>query len=157
MGVVEDEPRSDSRAASASRPSGAASPSTENTVSETRTAGPRWAPSALRTASGSACATTWVVPRASRQPSISEAWLPASETSREPCGASAVTAARLAAYPVAKTRAASKPQNAASSPSSVVCSSVVPVTRREPVAPAPQTRAASAADRVISGWRARPR
>ncbi len=37
------------------------------------------------TASGSACGTTCGGARAGRQPSISEAWLPASETSREPC------------------------------------------------------------------------
>lgn len=97
------------------------------------------------------------LPRASRQPSMREAWLPASETISEPCGPSAVTAARLAAYPEEKTRAASNPQNAASARSSSVCRAVVPVTSREPVEPPPQVRAASAAPPVTSGWRARPR
>ncbi|GAA3292347.1 hypothetical protein GCM10020295_11430 [Streptomyces cinereospinus] len=97
MGVVHDEPRTPLPADPGQGGEGAASPSTEKTVSDTATAGPSCVRSALRTASGSACATTCVAPRASRQPSISEAWLPASETISEPCGASAVTAARLAA------------------------------------------------------------
>ena len=52
---------------------------------------------------------------------------------------------------------AANPQNAASSRSSAACSSVVPVTSREPVDPAPQARAAAIAPSTTRGSRERPR
>ena len=94
--------------------------------------------------------------------SMSEAWLPASETIRRSFGApstaaSAVTTVRLARYPEEKTSAPAAPVNRASAVSSRACSSVVPVTSREPVEPVPHTRAASAAAALSRSSPHRPR
>jgi hypothetical protein len=122
--------------------------------------------STFRTASGSRCGVTVTRARAedahSLHASMSEAWLPASETIRRSFGApstaaSAVTTVRLARYPEEKTSAPAAPVNSASAASSRACSAVVPVTSREPVEPVPHTRAASAAAALSRSSPHRPR
>ncbi|SKS25955.1 Uncharacterised protein [Mycobacteroides abscessus subsp. abscessus] len=81
----------------------------------------------------------------------------ASETMRVPGPDRATTAPRLAVYPEEKTSADSVPMKVASSCSSSSCSSVLPVTRREPVDPAPHIRNASTPASMTCGCRERPR
>ena len=71
--------------------------------------------------------------------------------------ARAVTVARLARYPEEKARAASAPPKAASALSSAVWSVVLPVTRRDPVAPVPHRRVASVAASTTAGFVDMPR
>ena len=115
------------------------------------------AASAARTAATSPCPTTATRARDNRQASTIEAWLPASETTRAPGPDRAVSAPRLAAYPEEKTSARGAARKAASSVSSSACSWVLPVTRREPVEPAPHVRSAVTPASTTRGSRARPR
>ena len=69
----------------------------------------------------------------------------------------AVSAPRLAAYPEEKTRARGAARKEASSASNSACSSVLPVTRREPVDPAPHVRSAVTPASTTRGSRASPR
>ena len=79
------------------------------------------------------------------------------ELARVLLGGSAVTAARLARYPDENTSAASAPRKLASACSSSVCSVVLPVTSRDPVAPVPHCLAAAAAPPTTRGCLASPR
>jgi hypothetical protein len=137
---------------------GAVSPSTEKSDSTTTRArsSARFA-SSLATASGSLCGVTATRARDSRAPSMIEAWFSASDTIRSPRPASAVRTPTFARYPEENTRADSAPAKAARASSRSVWSSVVPVTRRDPVEPAPQASRAATAPATTSGCRVSPR
>ena len=99
-------------------------------------------PRAASTASTSRCGVTTTRARDSRHASTRDACEWASETSSEPGPDRPTTAPRLAVYPEENTKPDAAPTNSASSASNSWCSSVSPVTSREPVAPAPQMRSA---------------
>ncbi len=86
-----------------------------------------------------------------------EAWLWASETMRQSGPLSAVTAARLAAYPEERTSPDSRPVSSASAASASRWACVVPVTSREARAEVPSAVIASRAAVRTRGWSARPR
>ena len=118
--------------------------------------------STFRTASRSRCGVTVTRALDRLHASMSEAWLPASDTISRSFGApstatSAVTTVRLVRYPEEKTSAPAAPVNSASAASSRARSTVVPVTSRQPVEPVPHTRAASAAAALSRSSPHRPR
>jgi hypothetical protein len=90
-----------------------------------------------------------------------DAWLSSSEKTTDPPGppsfASAPTTPRLARYPEPNSSADSVPLKAASASSRRRWTVIVPDTRREAPAPAPQRIAASAAASRTRGWSASPR
>ena len=83
-------------------------------------------------------------PRAgqTRQASTIDAWLPASETTRAPGPDRAVRPPGWPRTPRRRPARGGPPRKAASSASNSACSCVLPVTRREPVEPAPHVRRA---------------
>ena len=115
------------------------------------------AASAASTASTSLCGVTMTRARDNRQASTSEACAKASEISSDPGPDSATTAPRLAVYPEEKTSPVSAPTNSASAASKCSCNSVLPVTSREPVDPAPQVRSAATPPSITAGCCDRPR
>src|SRR6202012_2189623 len=131
------------RQTSSSARTGASEPSAENTESVTTTArSSSREPSAAATASTSTCGATTTRARDSRQASTSDACEYASETSSEPGPDKPTTAPRLAVYPEENSNPEAAPTNSATSDSNCWCNSVSPVTRREPVEPAPHMRSA---------------
>ena len=138
--------------------SGARSPSALYTESVTTSARSSDRPASARsTAATSPRSTTTTRARDNLHASTSEACEPPSETISDPRPDSATTAPRLAVYPEENTSAEGRPVKPASSSSSSLWSVVVPVTSRDPVAPAPQRRVAAIAPSSTSGWVPRPR
>ena len=134
-----------------------ASPSIENTVSDTMIGRTDDRASAASSLPRSPWGYTVTPERESRQPSMIDAWFSSSEKTRAPSVANTDSTERLAAKPVGNTTASSHRFHAASSDSRATCTGRVPVTRREAPEPEPQRSNASWAAATTTGCEASPR